>query len=208
MRRRSKREFAAIHAKRGLRKLVKQKGQFAKKRKFQVRRGVDWERHRGLVHKIVNARLRPLGVHSGSALAQDLEQEGMIAAWKASRRHDPRRGAPSTLIHRWVTGAVGRALKRQNLVRPDERKVRAGVRVPVVGLEAAHGVAGGNGERMFARRHLEQTRKLLSKREWRILSGMGQGERATAIAKELGISKARVSQIRKAAIQRLRKEAA
>ena len=172
-----------------------------------------WGEHRPLVDRIVNRRLRVLGVPRNSDLGQDLKQEGMIALWLASKKHDPRRGKFETFATHHVKGAVGRALKRQAAFGPGEREVRkilkaGGELDRRVSLDAISGHSGGTGERGFARRRLEQIHGRLSPRERRVVFGVAQGEKSSRIARELRISNARVSQILTSARNRLSREAA
>lgn len=169
-------------------------------------KAIDIKAHEGLVRKLVGQRMRRMGMQPGSRkdLADDLHQEGMIAVWRASQKYDSRRGKFSTLAHRHVDGALGRALKKQGVISVGERAIRKGVRRPDLAPLGAvddpmerRSSAGGIGG-AEARLDLARIKRRVGGRDWKVLAGSAEHSQAE-LARKLGISKTRVNQVLKEA---------
>lgn len=177
----------------------------------------------GLVISALNSRLRRMGMPGvrkvgnalkGSELAKDLHQEGLIGLWNASRTYRPGRAKPSTFAVKHIQGAIGRALKRQGVVRLGEREVRrrlkAGSPLPTLtGLSTVdHERASSGGLRQAeAKLRLTSLSKHLSPIERKVLHG-SLGATQAKLGRQLRMSKGNVNKILMRAKRRAREREA
>lgn len=180
-------------------------------------------KHEGLVISTLNHRLRGMGMPGvrkvggtlrGSELAKDLHQEGMIGLWKAARAHKPGRAQFSTFAVKHIHGAIGRALKRQGVVRLGEREVRrrlkAGSALPqLAGLAEVDEkrMTSGGLRHAEARVRLRSVTKHLTPVEHQVLHG-SMGATQAKLARQLKMSKGNVNKILKRAMKRAREREA
>jgi RNA polymerase sigma factor FliA len=176
----------------------------------------------------VRTIVRRLGIPEHGRDYEDLVQEGMVAALKAAESYDPHRDtAYSTWAETKVQGSLVDYLRRQ-----DRTRARDGARhAHVIPLEAAGGGAERRAdgdvrslhevvpdhraeaelddvlEAMHAheRDGLEEAILRLPERQTFVIAcSFWRGMRGGEIARSLGISGPRVSQLRKEALHRLR----
>jgi RNA polymerase sigma factor (sigma-70 family) len=140
--------------------------------------------------------------------ASDLRQEGTLAAVQAWPRFDPTRGATwHTFVDQRITGAMWDFVRTQQHRHPDEQA--AARRQLVRTTRQLTGWRQRAPERQLEARHdLARPLGRCTATERTILEAHADGERLHAIGARLGVSESRVSQIRTAALTRLRRQAA
>ena len=176
---------------------------------------VDLEKHLGLVHKQVSLQLRLLRLPQRHQLGDDLKSAGYEALVRARKNYKPKKAAFSTFATHHIKRAMQRALRRQELVRPGEKKIIArekagGARVKITGLEGVHGGSTtADQDRSEAKIRFGQLVKKagIKGRDLKILKASAAHSRAQ-LAKQFGMSKTGVHKILKRIHTKMRKKEA
>jgi RNA polymerase sigma factor (sigma-70 family) len=72
----------------------------------------DVDRHRGLVHLVLQRMIRRGQIAPSLLEYDDLYQIGLVAVWEAMRRWQPAKGAQSTYVSSYIWGHVMHAIRR------------------------------------------------------------------------------------------------
>lgn len=154
------------------------------------------EQNQGLVRQLARKNAR-----GDRQLRDDLISEGNLGLMRAVEKFDPEKGAKFvTYAHQWING-----VQRNEVARQGKEKQKEGRELKVEPAQAEHPTHEADEARVEVGRALES----LDARSADILSasfGVGGGEPQThrQIAERLGITPARVGQLQKAALERLR----